>query len=79
MRHWLRILFPLVCLNLWAGVVRLDVVERQDVEVGKFRSMEEKQIPAWLADYNAVAPHSALGYQSPQQYRSAMMIAGPMS
>jgi putative transposase len=27
------------------------------------------QIPAWIADYNAVAPHSALGYQSPQQYR----------
>ena len=28
-----------------------------------------EQIPAWLADYNAVAPHSALGYQSPLQYR----------
>ena len=23
---------PIVCLNLWAGVVRLNVVERQDVE-----------------------------------------------
>jgi putative transposase len=30
-----------------------------------------EQIPAWIADYNAVAPHSALGYQSPQQYRSS--------
>lgn len=29
------------------------------------------QIPAWFADYNAVAPHSALGYQAPQQYRQA--------
>lgn len=28
-----------------------------------------EQIPGWIADYNAVAPHSALGYQSPQQYR----------
>lgn len=37
------------------------------------------QIPTWLADYNAVAPHSALGYQSPQQYRRAMLVAGPMS
>jgi len=27
------------------------------------------QIPAWIADYNAVAPHSALGFRSPQQYR----------
>ena len=38
------------------------------------------QVPAWRADYNAVAPHSALGYQSPQQYRSTMLVAaGPMS
>jgi putative transposase len=27
-------------------------------------------IPAWIADYNAVAPHSALGYEAPQQYRA---------
>jgi putative transposase len=32
-----------------------------------------EQIPAWIADYNAVAPHSALGYQSPLQYRSTML------
>ena len=37
------------------------------------------QIPAWLADYNAVAPHSALGYQAPQQYRKTMLAVGPMS
>lgn len=30
-----------------------------------------EQIPAWIADYNAVAPHSALGYQSPLQYRQS--------
>lgn len=33
------------------------------------------RIPAWLADHNAVAPHSALGYQSPQQYRSTRPVA----
>ena len=27
-------------------------------------------IPEWIADYNAVAPHSALGYRAPQQYRA---------
>lgn len=31
---------------------------------------------AWIADYNAVAPHSALGYQSPHQYRRAQLLAG---
>jgi len=35
------------------------------------------QIPAWFADYNAVAPHSVLSYQSPQQYRSTMLVADP--
>ena len=37
-----------------------------------------EQIPAWFADYNAVAPHSALGFQSPQQYRRTLLVAGPM-
>lgn len=32
------------------------------------------QIPAWIADYNAVAPHSALGYQSPHEYRSNQLV-----
>lgn len=36
-----------------------------------------EQIPAWIADDNAVAPHSALGFQSPQQYRSAQPVARP--
>jgi putative transposase len=36
-----------------------------------------EQIPAWIADYNAVAPHSALGYQSPQLYRSTRLMVGP--
>lgn len=28
------------------------------------------QLPRWVADYNGVAPHSALGYLAPQQYRA---------
>ena len=35
-----------------------------------------EQLPVWIADYNAVAPHSALGFQSPQQYRSTQLRAG---
>ncbi len=35
------------------------------------------QIPAWIADYNAAAPHSALGYQSPQQCRRTQPVLGP--
>jgi putative transposase len=27
------------------------------------------RLPAWIADYNGVAPHSALGYLAPQAYR----------
>ena len=36
------------------------------------------QLTGWIADYNGVAPHSALGYQSPQQYRAAQGALGPM-
>jgi len=31
-----------------------------------------EQIPRWLADYNGVAPHSALGYRAPQRYRQLL-------
>jgi transposase InsO family protein len=31
------------------------------------------QIRAWLADYNGIAPHSALGFRSPQQYRAEVL------
>ena len=30
-------------------------------------------ISAWIADYNAVAPHSALGFRSPTQYRPEVL------
>ncbi len=28
------------------------------------------QLPAWVADYHAVAPHAALGDLAPQEYRA---------
>jgi putative transposase len=37
-----------------------------------------EQLPAWFADYNAVAPHSALGFRAPRQYRAEQVTtAGP--
>lgn len=33
-----------------------------------------EQIPTWIADYNAVAPHSALGYRSPHEYRRTQLV-----
>jgi putative transposase len=33
-----------------------------------------EQISAWLADYNSVAPHSALGYRSPHEYRRTQLV-----
>ena len=50
---------------------------RRDYLAGADRSTAAvvlAQIPAWLADYNAVAPHSALDYQSPQQYRNSKLV-----
>ena len=60
----------------FVNTMRRDYVAGADLSTA---ALVLEQIPAWLADYNAVAPHSALGYQSPQQYRSARLIAGPMS
>ncbi len=31
------------------------------------------QASQWIADYNGVAPHSSLGYRSPQQYRREVL------
>ena len=39
-------------------------------------AMVLEQIPAWIADYNAVALHSAFGYRSPQQYRTTQVAEG---
>lgn len=45
---------------------------RRDYLDGADRSSAERileQIPAWIADYNANAPHSSLGMRSPLEYR----------
>lgn len=34
-----------------------------------------EQVPAWIVDYNAAAPHSALGFHAPRQYRAAHGLA----
>lgn len=36
------------------------------------------QVPTWFIDYNAVAPHSALGFKAPRQYRAAAMEVSPI-
>jgi putative transposase len=49
---------------------------KRDYVSGADRSDAETvldQVAGWIADYNAVAPHSALGYRSPQQYRSEVL------
>lgn len=34
------------------------------------------QLEAWFGDYNALAPHSALGFKSPRQYRALIGSVG---
>jgi len=60
------------------GLVGL-LFARRDYSAGADLSSADAgldQLPAWFGDYNAVAPHSALGYQSPQQYRSTLYVLG---
>lgn len=48
---------------------------RRDYLAGADRSTAAavlEQIPQWLADYNGVAPHSALGYRAPVEYRKLL-------
>lgn len=33
-----------------------------------------EQLPAWFDDYNTEAPHSALGYFSPREYRASLEL-----
>lgn len=49
---------------------------RRDYVSGADRTEAETvlaQIPDWIADYNAIAPHSALGFRSPEQYRTEVL------
>jgi putative transposase len=50
---------------------------RRDYEAGADLSTAAvvlAQLPAWIADYNSVAPHSALGYRSPHEYRRTQAV-----
>jgi putative transposase len=52
---------------------------RRDYIVGADLSSASRvldQVQAWLADYNGVAPHSALGFRSPHQYRAEVLQIG---
>jgi putative transposase len=49
---------------------------RRDYIVGADLSSAEvvlDQAPGWIADYNGIAPHSALGFRSPRQYRAEIL------
>ena len=49
---------------------------RRDYIVGADLSSAETvldQVPGWITDYNGVAPHSALGFRSPRQYRTEVL------
>ena len=46
---------------------------RRDYLAGADRSTASSvldQVPNWIRDYNGVAPHSALGYRAPLEYRA---------
>lgn len=46
---------------------------RRDYLAGADRSTAASvldQVPGWIGDYNGVAPHSALGYRAPVEYRA---------
>ena len=52
---------------------------KRDYVSGADRSDPETlldQVAAWIADYNTVAPHSALGYRSPPPVPSRVARAG---
>ena len=54
----------------FVNTMRRDYIDGADLRTA---ALALEQIPAWIADYNAVAPHSALGYRSPHQYREDIL------
>ena len=49
---------------------------RRDYIVGTDLSSADlvlDQAPGWIADYNGIAPHSALDFRPPQQYRAEVL------
>jgi putative transposase len=59
------------CVN----TLRRDYVAGADPSTG---AVLLDQAPARLAHYHAVAPHSALGFKAPRQYRAAAVKVSPI-
>jgi putative transposase len=55
----------------FVNTMRRDYLEGADLATA---ALVLEQVPAWVVDYNAVAPHSALGYQSPHEYRRNQLV-----
>jgi putative transposase len=53
----------------FVSTLRRDYVDGADLS-SALRILE--QVPAWIADYNETAPHSALGMKSPLEYRATL-------
>ncbi len=59
----------------WCSDV-LEIALKRDYVSGADRGSAAavlEMVPAWIADYNAVAPHSALGFRAPRQYRAEQL------
>jgi putative transposase len=52
----------------FVNTMRRDYIDGADLSSA---ALVLDQLPGWFDDYNAVAPHSALGYKSPLEYRGA--------
>jgi putative transposase len=59
----------------FVNTMRRDYIAGADVSTA---AVVIEQVPHWIADYNAVAPHSALGYRSPHQYREEVLQLSAM-
>ena len=54
----------------FVNTMRRDYLDRADLSTAA-RVLE--QLPAWFDDYNTVAPHSALGYRAPLEFRRQLV------
>ena len=55
----------------------MKTVKRDYVDGAELRDAESvlAQLSGWIEDYNTRAPHSALGMQSPADYRAAATLS----
>jgi putative transposase len=51
----------------FVNTLRRDYIDGADLSTA---AVVLDQVPGWFEDYNAVAPHSALGFKSPLEYRA---------